>query len=258
MSEDTPPDEPEAEPSKPPKLRMARKVMKRGHITREQYDILAEAYLKGGKRTIRALRAATGVAFDTASKAIAKGWPERGWPPLRDRAVMFDRQKREIEDSQLDKQAPMNRAFWLLIRAEHVNSLVNLRRLNELFTAKIVEALNRTTADRHGVRTWVHQEEVGKGKNKRIVHKVLKEDTIRPPYLPEVMYAFSAAANVAAQIAGEARSWIALKEPDETKKPVIPGGLPGATQEDIEYINSHNGELPPGKTLEDLISVRPA
>lgn len=65
-------------------------------ITRDLYDAAAEIYLRGD-RTINGLARAVNLDPSTAKRLIQRGYPDKGWPPLSERAALYDRQKVEAE-----------------------------------------------------------------------------------------------------------------------------------------------------------------
>lgn len=260
MDDDLPPDPPEqtGDQTPPgPKLKSIKSQPQKRHLTVEQYNRIVECYLKGGSRTIRSLAAAAGISNDTAARAITHGWPERDWPSLKARAEMYDRQRREIEDRPMSKHQAINEALFRLLRSENMNQLLAQRAAGQVMLRKIMQAVDRAVADRHAIRTWVAQETTGTGKNKRTTHRVLREDKILPPYLPELAGAAREVCAFLSAAAAEERHWIGLPMPSEAHSGTPTGwGLEGATPEDIEYIKKHDGKLPPGKTLEDLMTKK--
>lgn len=65
-------------------------------ITRELYDKACEIYLRGD-RTYSSVMRGINVAKATAKKLVDQGYPNRNWAALKDRALLWDRNKVEAE-----------------------------------------------------------------------------------------------------------------------------------------------------------------
>lgn len=243
------------DPPEPPDLKSVPKPKQRRHgaITAEIYERMAQAYLTSGKRSMRGLARACGVSEETASKAITLGWPDRKWPSLRERAELFDRQtkssKKRAEPMTLE-EAQALRAF-LEMKVESVNNLRAISGFAQNAILKLSSAVDRATADRQGIR---HEEVVdvyGTGKSRREVHRTVIRDVVLPPYLPHVVAASRAVAEVVATAHEALRRWM-ITNPghldDGAGKRV---GIDDLTDEQqAEIIKS--GKLPPGMTWEML------
>lgn len=253
-----PPGDP-GEPEGPPRLTLVGGKRRKGTITRDQYQAMADWWLQSPVRTARALSRGSGVSLETALRAITRGWVERGWPSLNQRVHEAEDRERRIRDRIMTPEQAMNEAWFLARRSEIMNQLLAHRQVASQALAKVSKAVEDGTAWRHAVRTWVERETTGTGKNKRTVSKVLREDISLPPYLPHVLAAQHALGASIVEASAEEREWMTLERPDEV--PVQNGeqALPGATREQVRYIIDNNGKLPPGvNSLAELRTAKPA
>lgn len=65
-------------------------------ITFTMYEKMAQAYIHSD-RTKALLVRMFGISAITSRKAIEKGWPEKGWPALAERAKVYDDEQRSAE-----------------------------------------------------------------------------------------------------------------------------------------------------------------
>jgi len=256
MEDGSPPDDqPPVEP--PPTSTRDKKFKdgnKFGRIDQDIYEEMARTYIGLKSRTIRALSRATGINMKSCRRAVVLGWPERGWPSLAERAQIHDkRTERQAEQEASKPLSPgqlLDAKRFQEIRNENLNLARAIRGMGAMLLERCRQAVERATADRVGQRTRVINVEVGEGKNKRTVQRVVKEDVIEPPYLPHLT---SAVANVSEMMlrAGEAeRSWSRAPTPEELVAESV--GWTNLTEAQLEFVIKNNGKLPADVTPEML------
>jgi hypothetical protein len=235
----------ESPPQDPPKLRLIKNKRGRG-LTAEQYEILAQAYLGLKRRSSRALAEATGVTKQTALKAISVGWPHHGWAPLSERAKLHDAQLAARTNAKAAKTTTeaLDEQLHLATRIETFRMMQGLRALAMTFAKKINEVMPQATCNRRGKRTRVIDEVRGK----KIVHRVVQEDVVDPPYLPDMATALKEMGTLVSMAASAEQRLFVAKAPEDGRKV---GGTE-LTDEQLAYIRENGGKLPPGMTREML------
>lgn len=235
----------EKPPQEPPKLRLIKNKRGRG-LTAEQYEILAQAYLSLSRRSSRSLAEATGVTKQTALKAISQGWPHRGWAPLSERAKLYDAQLAAKTNANAAKTTieALDEQLHLATRIETFRMMQALRALAMNIATRFNKILDQATCNRNGKRTRVVDEVRGK----KIVHRVVQEDVVLPPYLPEIATGVREMNAVVVAAAGLEQRIFTAKAPEDGRKV---GGME-LTDEQLAYIRENNGKLPEGVTREML------
>jgi hypothetical protein len=235
----------ERPPQEPPKLRLIKNKRGRG-LTAEQYEILAQTYMGLSRRSSRSLAEATGVTKATALKAISVGWPHHGWAPLSERAKLFDAQQSAKRDAKAAKSTTeaLDENLHLATRIETFRMMQGLRALAMNVAKRLNDVLDAATCNRRGKRTRVIEEVRGK----KIVHRVVQEDVVDPPYLPDVATAIREMSSVVVAAAGTEQRLFVAKAPEDGRKI---GGME-LTDEQLTFIRENGGKLPPGVTREML------
>lgn len=248
MSNRKPPEDP-TDPSKgPPSLKIVKG--RRGLITAQMYENMAQAYLESQTRSMRGLARDTGVSEDTASKAINAGWPERGWASLRERAKLYDAQKNKNSDvPPLTPNQLVDVRRFIELRNENLEMLRSFRALAAMLGNKIRQAAPEASAKRYGKRTRVIQVRV-KG---RLVDKAVTEDVELPPYLPALASGLRDLGALAFGASEQEKRWMKI-EPPEGDAPTSTG-WDDMTAEQLDYV-AKNGKLPPGYSREGLRSKK--
>lgn len=242
MSQEEPPDLKVVQGGK-----RGKSASRRGFVTLAVYEQLAALFVVQGIRTVRGLSRQSGISTDSCSKAITTGWPERGWPPLRQRAAEHDALQRDANK----KVQPL--ADRMVIAAMHYQQI----RHDNLMMAKVLretalpliqkarEQIGAATFERHGTRTRIIDVKIGK----RIVQRVVKEDVVLPPSAPQLAQTIGDLTQ-ALKIAGEVeRVWSRYEAPDDG---VAPGWDALSDQQLKEYVESGGTKLPEGFTIEQL------
>lgn len=244
MPDEKPPETPTDEPKSPPRLKIVKP--KRGQVTAEMYEQLARAYLESQTRTMRGLARDTGLSQDTCAKAINLGWPERGWPPLRERAELYDKQKRAAADQPaLTPNQLVDVRKFIEMRNENLGMLRSFRALAARLSNRINEVLPSASANRYGKRTRVIDVQHGK----RVVQKVVTEDVVIEPYLPHLASALRDLGQLAFGAGEQEKRWLKI-EPPEGDAPMT-SGWEDMTDEQLDFV-ARTGKLPPGFTREGL------
>lgn len=213
---------------------------------------MAQAYLAGGKRSIRALAAACGVSPESASRAISQGWPERRWPSLKERAELYDKQGRPKKAEPLTTEEIQTLKVFLGVKVESANNLRAISGLAQNMLLKLQTAAERASADRHGTSRRVVVDVVTTGTGKQTVrretHKTVTEDVVLPPYLPHIVQAMKMAAEVIAIAHDGVRRWMQAN-PGDLDRGSVKSPL---TDVQLQFMVDNDGKLPPGVTREQL------
>ena len=234
-------DEPSQDPPKLVSIKGGSR--RRGFVTLQIYSTLADLYVVQGVRTMRQLAVRSGISQDTCSKAIATGWPERGWPPLRERAASYDALQQKANPRPIGEQLVIEAQKFKDMRAENITFNRGLRALGQKYFNKLNEALEHATAWRTGVHVRVVDVVVGR----RTVQRVVRENVRLPPSLEGLTQALGVLASVV-KLAGEGELRFARFEPtDGVEKP----GWDSLTDEQLDEI-MRSGKMPEGQSLEDL------
>jgi len=220
-------------------------------ISHELYEQMADVYLRGA-RTANEVAVKCNVAHQTAQKAIKRGWPDKSppWPPLSERAEMWDRMHREATGNPANKDREQAAASWVVMKRQYLDISLGVRSV----IAKAVLSLLRSVEDAVATQTvqvrQVHYEEVldAKGKVTRRIPRTLMVDVQAPPSIHKVTASLADVASALAKTgAGEIEALMA-KPPK--------GGDPGKkwdlSDEQLVYMAKNEGRLPPGVTVEML------
>lgn len=254
-------EEPGASPPPPLGVIDGGKTVKRGpklrkplRITREKYDEMVQAHIKG-TRTIGDLSRRTGVAPDTAAKAIREGWPERGWKPLKDHAAAHDAMVDAAARARAGTEDPKRAAeaeSWAELRRDQLLLALGLKS----GLAGLIEKL-RTLVDHapiteiKAVRRTVFEEHLDtSGRVVKRVPRTVTEDVEVTPNIVAAAGALVDATTALGRIGHHEILTAHSKEPDwmRGKK----RGWQNLTEEQLDYIRKNNGKLPDGVLLEEL------
>lgn len=254
--EDPPPPPPD-EPAPPAAPRLgiidggAGKPQKRPAVavTRDKYDRMLEAYVRGNRSTKQTARVA-GVAPATARKAIFKGWPEKGWPPLRQTGELYDKAAAANQSAPADPGRQEEAASWTDVRRQHLRMALQLRATLARAMIMLNEALADSTARVMKPRRTVHYEEhLDKaGHVVRRIPRTMVEDVEHKPNLLAVVAALGDAGGILRGTGAHEIGMANSRDPiGLERKP----GWSALTQEQMQYIEE-TGRLPPGVTLDQL------
>jgi hypothetical protein len=219
-----------------------------GRVTREIYDMLAERYLSGERRLIP-LSEQCNVGIPTVRKAIDLGWPERGWPALGERAVLYDKLHAEAMMNTNPVRAKDARD-WLQMRKDFIEIAAGVRIGLAKAVHILVKNVDAATATELRSQRQVHMEEVldEKGRITRRIPRTMTVDVQVPPSIYRITDSLSSVAS-ALKVTGMGEIEVLLAKP--------PAGSFGRrghklTGEQIQWMAENNGQLPPGVSLEDL------
>jgi hypothetical protein len=217
-------------------------------ITREKYDRALELYLHG-TRSINGLARAMGIVRNTAKRLVDVGYPDKGWPALKDRAQLYDAE-RERAKQKLGRVSPQQAdemGRWVEMREENRNLARAVRAVGSRAVQRINEAVSRATSDRTIVVSKVVQI---KGRGGKLIDRVVQEVVTAPPYLPHVVQAARAVAALVAQMGASEVMFARITVPDHLKGAST--GWDKLTKEETDYIIANGGKLPPGITIDQL------
>lgn len=259
MPDEKPPGEGSEPPKEQPALRSisggkdrrraARGRRKAGqHVDNVLYQAMAETYLTG-KRTIEELVIDHGVAFRTGKRAIEVGWPEKKWPSLQDRALLYDKQHVD----QVNSASPVRAKHaknWLEMREDYIKISSGIRGALAKTIGKIIQNTDGAVATQVRPVRRVHYEEVldGKGKVIRRIPRTLTEDVTMAPSIFDVATALNQIASALERTGGGELQQMLAKPPQGSTG----RRGHGLTEEQIRWMAENRGAIPPGVTLAQL------
>ena len=229
----------------------ARKKSSRGYsnIDRDLYDKMAEVYLHG-KRNIQGLAKACGVAHKTAKKAIELGWPDREWGPLMERARLYDKLHSEGQQTTSPARAKQARD-WTKMRDDFIEIAAGAR----IVLAKSIIVLQRNVdqavATRLAPQRQIHFEEIldAKGRVTRRIPHTVTVDVMLAPDIHAITSSINQIAGALDRIGGGELEQLMARPPSTGRR----GHK--LSPEQIEYMATNQGKLPPGVKMEDLGDV---
>lgn len=247
---------PEAPPA-PPDLQVVRPRKKHaprvynGPMTRERYEELAQTYM-AGNRSPKQLHRKHHCSEKTARKAINEGWPEHDWPPLKERAKMYDRIRDQAAAKEDPERAKQARDF-LQMRDEYLRIAHALRGAVAQCLAKLVPEIAGSTATTIKPVRQVHYEEVldASGKVVKRIPRTLVVDVTVPPSIFDIAPAVHQMTGALDRIGGGELEQLFAKPPSDGAAP----RKHNLNWQQIEYMAANGGRMPPGTTLDDLGDV---
>lgn len=212
-------------------------------ISKETFDVISDVYLKG-TRTASGLARACKINKKTAERIINVGYPNKGWPALKERATLWDKAKRDEETRAHAQQA----------RAA-------------------IDGRSHARKEREGILR------LGKAGYATLFHK-WQEDAQRATFGPKGKVKVKTAAGVEEVdtvsatnhvLAGvrlmQGWSIFAAEEErqltegsgqgDSTLPAGMPPGLANLSKEDLDYVVA-NGKLPAHLDEHEVLGIRPA
>lgn len=218
-------------------------------MDRQTYEQLADIYIKG-RRSIRELVTATGVAVKTANKAIDRGWPEKGWAPLRERAEFYDRMHTQAADKESPQRAKEARDF-LAMREEYLKIAHGVRSGLAQCLGVAIPLIATATRTRVEQRRVERMEEVLDRAGrvmKRIPRTIVIDVEVNLPFT-ELADAIAKISSALERTGGGELEQLSAKLPTNTT-----GGRRkhNLTVEQLRFMAENRGMLPPGVKLEDL------
>jgi hypothetical protein len=219
-------------------------------ITREAYDRMVSVHVQGS-RSIGELVRTCKVARETAQKAIHKGWPEKGWKPLKEHAAHYDRMAEAVTAAPADPARAEEAASWEVIRRQHLDLAIATRSVLAGGLVKLQEAMERSTITTLKPRRRTVMEEVidREGKVIRRIPRTVTEDVEVAPNLTALFQMLSDCSAVLARTGGHEIDIANAKAPAWMRQSK---GWSNLTSEQLQYMWQHDGRLPPGVTLEML------
>lgn len=247
MADEKPPEEPKT----PPALRSVKGGGKRpiGPVPHSLYEAMADTYLKGS-RAAKELVSAHGVAFRTAKKAIDHGWPDKKWPSLKERAVLYDKIHAQATASENPERAARARD-WLKMREDYLNVAGGVRGVVAKSVFNLMNAVDLAVANQVKPMRQVHfVEELDKqGRVIRRTPKTLIVDVTLQPSIFDVAAAVNQLASALERTGSGELGQLLAKVPQDA---LGTGRKTKLTDEHIAFIAENQGRLPPGITIADL------
>lgn len=223
----------------------------REYVTALTYDRLWEVY-RDGLRSGAELVSKVGVSRDTARKAIERGWPEKGWHSLKQRAREHDQLKVDAErQAALDKHKEATDAWYragkrfnsvadnavtfCILALQQISQLATERDANgNLRLRPLTKHVRRRTRDADGkAHYWDEEVPLTTQEAVKLQQPVLKA---------------AAAASMFKRV------WPVTTDEQKASSVGPPQGLAALDQEQLNYIIEHR-QLPPGVSAEDIWGV---
>lgn len=203
----------------------------------ELYEAMWQAY-RDGRRSKSSLQRQFNVGYETASRVVDLGYPDRGWLALKDRAAQWDEAKIIASQQASVEQAKQALSDYQQARTDNLN----LIKASKAAIAKLVrKALNSVESASF---TKVRRR---KNKNGDYV------DVDMPPSAFEMADALRTIAQAVKDLGAHESFW--LGGPTERSEVNVSGvqqGWLSLSEEQLEYIVNSGGELPPGVSEEQL------
>lgn len=218
------------------------------------------AFYRDGTRAGRALSRQFNIPLWTCLRLITQGWPTRGIVALKDRLAEYDRSKLEAERViQVEKLKEQTDEWYRA--GKQVNRMSDFV-LNNLVTGMFSAGWNCLTEQgpdgQRRPRAWVKQVKrrrafwEGEGEQRKQVYRVVEEDVPLSP--AEVVRVLKDAGQLFVQAQMVKRLW-PMRSPEQRAQEGPPAGLApymDLTEEQLQYMIDHQGELPPGLRDEDV------
>jgi hypothetical protein len=218
-------------------------------LTRAKYDALWDLY-RAGERGVLGLARAGGIAKETSRRAIEKGWPNRGWDSLRERAKLIDRQRLDVEAKAATEHFREEVDEFYRARRRNLKHLEAVTAFGFTMLTRIQQAMASSTFSRAR-------------RVKRILDGQAQE--VDELYIParEVATALRQTAAAIRDVGAYELEWLKVgagmmpgqtaAAPGEEATPVAP-----MTGEQVKYVLEHDGALPPGVTDEQVLATMSA
>lgn len=237
--------------SNPANLRSVKPTERtRGRLMdRETYEELVDFYIRG-RRSIRELVDATGVAFKTAKKAIERGWPEKGWAPLQDRAAFYDKMHADVANKESPQRAKEARDF-LAMREEYLKIAHGVRSgLAQCLGVAIplIATASRTRVESRRVERMEEVLDKAGRVTKRIPRTITVDVEVNLPFT-EIADAIAKISSALERTGGGELEQLSAKLPTNAT-----GGRRkhNLSIDQLRFMAENKGALPPGVKIEDL------
>jgi hypothetical protein len=207
-------------------------------FSHEEWDAMYHCW-KSGERNKTRLAAKFHCSEDTVHKFVLKGLPVNNWPSFLDRLRLEQNVSEQTQAKIADSIAKDITDAYGKVKEE---SLVILRQFRLVCTHQVVK-LQKTLETMPMTRQAVHYSVNDKGEPVR--------KTVERP-LDAVETAGVARALSGAITAANKMESLWLGGPTERIENIPESEK--LSQADLDYINTHEGELPPGMTIEQLIA----
>lgn len=207
-------------------------------ITHPEWEAIYQAW-KAGERNQTALAKRFRVAPDTVHKYIFKGLPVNGWPAFVARQQMEQQISVEARQKASEQIAAQVVDEYGKCRQENLQLLRALRASCSQQVGKMLQSLAGTTWTKHDVKYTAGAD-----------GKQLRHSIERPLDAAEVSN-IARALSGAVALCGKMESFW-LGGPTERLENIPDHEK--VTQQDVEWILNNDGQLPPGMTIEQLVS----
>lgn len=219
-------------------------------ITAQTYEAMWEVY-RDGQRTKGELERRFNISRPTAYKAIEKGWPERGFLSLKQRAREHDMQRTEAErQAALDKHKEATDAWYRAGKqfnrvADNAVTfcILALQQISQLATVRTPNGVQLKPLTK-----WVRRKDVQVDNEGKRTVRYYDEEV--PLTTSEAVKLEASVLKAAGMASAFKRVWPTTTDEQKAEQGP-PTGLAALTVEQIDHIIK-TGQLPPGVTAEDV------
>ena len=207
-------------------------------FSHEEWDAMYHVW-KGGERNKTHLAARFHCSEDTVHKFVLKGLPVNQWPSFLDRLRIEQSVSEQTQAKVAESIAKTVVDEYSQVKEETMKLLRTLRAACTVQVHKMLRILEATPMTRQAVHYSVNE---SGGTIRKTVERPL--DAVE---VASVARALSSAISVSSKMES---LWLGgpterIENVPESEK---------ISQADLDYINTHDGELPPGMTIEQFIA----
>ncbi len=211
---------------------------KQRRITHEEWERMYQAW-KAGQRNQTELARQFRVSADTINKYVHKGLAVNAWPPWTARLHMEQATHEEMRRRATEQAIAQALDEYGEVRRDNLKVLKAVAAVCSVQVGKAIENLKNVAWTRTAIRYW-HDADTGAAK---------RESYERPLDAAETAAVIRAIATALAMTGKMQSFW--LGGPTERIEDIP--AEEKFTPQDADYILEHDGELPPGMTIERLI-----
>lgn len=206
-------------------------------VSHAEWEAVYQAW-KAGERNKTRLAERFRLSADTVYKYVTKGLPVNGWPSFMVRLQMEQQTVVEARQKASDQIAAQVVDEYGKCRQENLQVLRALRAACAQQVGKMLKNLEQTSWTRRDVTYSIDKE-----------GKQLRQTVDRPLDAAEVSHVARALSSSIAMCGRMESFW--LGGPDQRPEDVPDSEK--VTQDDVDWILAHDGQLPPGMTIEQLV-----
>lgn len=204
--------------------------------THDFWEQVYQAWKAGGGHD--ALLARFGISCDTLNRWKSKGVPTSGWPSFKQRRLAEDQTTIEAKQKAAERIADAMVTDYEKVRDENLKVLRAARAVIGAQVAKLIQGVSNVAFTR---KVNVYNADGA------------KQTIDRPLDICEAANASRSLSNALVNV-GKMEVMFTGKPSDdeEPKGPIVPEGVT-LSKEELDYVNTHDGQLPPGMTIEEFV-----